>query len=97
MPVESVQSTAANTIGTLAGSLTTLSFLPQVIAVYRRRSARDLSYGYLLTFATGVVCWLLYGVIIAAVPVILTNAVTLTLVLVIVAQKITFERAANRP
>lgn len=96
MPAEAVQSAAANAVGTLAGTLTTLSFLPQVVAVYRRRSARDLSYVYLLAFSAGVVCWLIYGVLIGSVPVIVTNSVTLTLLLVILVQKFTFERGPSR-
>ena len=92
MITASVETSAAVWVGTFAGSMTTLSFLPQVMRVWQRRSAADLSYGYLVAFATGVAAWFIYGVLIRSVPVIITNLVTLTLVCAIVAMKVHFER-----
>jgi MtN3 and saliva related transmembrane protein len=88
-PVEPI---AATYVGSIAGSLTTLSFLPQVIRVYKLKSAHDLSYGYLGMFATGVTAWFIYGLLISSIPVIFTNLVTLSLVLAIIFMKWYFER-----
>ena len=90
-----IETPAATWVGTFAGAMTTLSFLPQVIRVWQRRSARDLSYGYLLVFATGVAAWFLYGLLIRSVPVIVTNISTLALVCAILAMKVQFERSAD--
>ena len=79
-------------VGMVAGSLTTVAFLPQLLAVYRTKSAADLSYGYLFLFSTGIVLWLMYGLLIFKWPVILANAVTLTLVVSILALKLRYER-----
>jgi MtN3 and saliva related transmembrane protein len=87
-----IESSMAVAIGTVAGTLTTASFLPQVITVYRRKSARDLSFAYLLVFAIGVACWFIYGLLIRSVPVVITNVVTLTLVIAIMAMKTQFDR-----
>ena len=84
--------TIVDAIGIAAGTLTTLSFLPQLVSVYRTRSAEDLSYGYLSTFALGVILWLCYGILLHALPVILANAVTLTLVVSIMALKFHYRR-----
>lgn len=92
--ITAIESPAATFVGTVAGTLTTLSFLPQVVRVYQLRSARDLSYGYLLMFAGGVASWLIYGRLIGSLPVIATNAVTLTLLAAIIAMKARF---AARP
>lgn len=92
MLATSVEPIAATYVGSLAGSLTTLSFLPQVIRVYKLKSAHDLSYGYLGMFATGVTAWFVYGVLIRSVPVITTNLVTLALVVAIAAMKWLFQR-----
>ena len=92
MLASSVETTAATYVGSIAGTLTTLSFLPQVVRVYTLRSARDLSYGYLGMFATGVALWFIYGLLIRSVPVIVTNLITLALVCAIVAMKRAFER-----
>jgi MtN3 and saliva related transmembrane protein len=60
-------------IGILAGTLTTIAFVPQVYKTYRSKSAKDLSLGMFLIFFTGVVCWLLYGIIIHNWPIIISN------------------------
>ena len=66
-------------IGMAAGTLTTLSFLPQVIRTARTRSARDLSLGMICFFIVGIILWLMYGIMACAWPIILTNAVTVVL------------------
>jgi MtN3 and saliva related transmembrane protein len=90
--IATIEPAAATWVGTFAGAMTTLSFLPQVVRVWKRRSAADLSYGYLLAFATGVAAWFIYGLIIRSVPVVVTNIVTLALVLAIAAMKVHFEK-----
>lgn len=77
-------------LGFVAGALTTFSFLPQLFRVYRRKSAKDLSYGYLLAFAVGVSLWLVYGILVSDTPIVMTNAVTLALVLGIGGMKIAY-------
>jgi MtN3 and saliva related transmembrane protein len=43
-------------LGLVAGALTTIAFIPQVIKTYQSRSAKDLSLGMFLIFCTGTVC-----------------------------------------
>ena len=66
-------------LGLLAASLTTISFLPQVIKTWKSRSAKDLSLGMFSIFTLGVALWLVYGIAINDLPVILANVVTLIL------------------
>ena len=75
-------------IGHAAGALTTLSFLPQVIKAWRTRSTGDLSLAMLLVFLVGIALWLVYGIILGALPLILANTVTLVLVLVLLGLKL---------
>ena len=74
-------------LGFIAGTLTTLSFVPQVHKAWRTRRCEDLSYGMLLTFGFGVALWLIYGLLLRAAPVIVANAVTLTLIVVLLVMK----------
>jgi len=74
-------------LGFVAGILTTVSFVPQVLHAWRSKSCDDLSWGMLLTFSGGVVLWLVYGIRLRAMPIILANAVTLALLLAIMALK----------
>jgi MtN3 and saliva related transmembrane protein len=78
-------------IGLLAGFCTTAAFLPQVIKTWRSRSAKDLSLGMYSIFCTGVLLWLIYGMIIADLPIIVANAATLMLALSILYFKLSFK------
>lgn len=77
-------------LGTLAGSLTTFAFLPQVLKVIRTRSTHDLSLVMFVIFSVGVALWLLYGLIISSWPIIVANAVTLALCSVILSYKLRY-------
>jgi len=79
------------TIGLIAGILTTVSFLPQVIRVWKTHSTHDLSLIMFLLFTAGVSMWLIYGICLGQLPVIIANAVTLVLALIIIAFKIIYK------
>ncbi len=81
---------SANTIGLLAGTLTTIAFVPQVVKIWKTKHARDLSLGMFAIFSSGVLLWLWYGIKIGATPVIVANAVTLGLSLTILFFKIRY-------
>lgn len=69
--------------GLVAALLTTGSFVPQVMHTLRRRSADDISGLWLVMFGTGIALWFLYGVWLNALPIILANAITFLLLMVI--------------
>jgi MtN3 and saliva related transmembrane protein len=46
-------------LGLLAGTLTTVAFLPQVIRTWKSKSVKDLSLAMLGTFTAEVVCWMI--------------------------------------
>ncbi len=70
---------AVDLVGLAAGTLTTISFVPQVVRIVRTRSAHDISWWMFGIFSVGVALWLWYGIMLGALPVILSNVVTLTL------------------
>jgi len=78
-------------LGLAAGSLTTLSFLPQVIKTWKTKSAKDLSLVMFLLFCLGVALWLAYGILVSDMPVIIANAVTLVLSSIILFFKFRFK------
>ena len=77
-------------VGLAAGFLTTVAFVPQVTKVWKDRSAKELSLKTFVAFSTGVILWLVYGVMLGQFPMILWNAVTLALVGALVAMKLKF-------
>ena len=83
-------------LGLIAGTLTTLAFLPQVIKTWKSRSAQDISLGMFLLFSAGVALWLFSGIRLGAVPIIAANAVTLILSLAILGMKFWFGRRESR-
>ncbi len=76
-----------NYIGIFAGVLTTISFIPQVIKVWKSKSAKDLSAWWLFIFCVGVGSWLVYGFLIIDLLIISANAATILLLLFIVIAK----------
>lgn len=81
---------ASTLIGLAAGSLTTVAFVPQVLKTWRSKSADDISLGMFLLFSAGLLLWLIYGVLIDALPVILANAITLVLSLTVLILKLRY-------
>lgn len=82
-------------LGLAAGTLTTIAFLPQVVKTWRRKSAGDLSLGTFGTLCTGVLLWLIYGILKGDLPIILANAVTLGLVLAVLYLTIRYQQKAG--
>jgi MtN3 and saliva related transmembrane protein len=83
-------------IGYFAAAATTLSFVPQLLRVWRRKSARDISLGMFGLFSAGVFLWTVYGVCIGSWPVIAANSVTLALSLAILFLKLRYDRGGPR-
>ena len=83
---------AVNLIGSVAAICTTISLVPQIIRVYRLKSAREISLIMFLVYSVGLFLWLLYGIFIRSFPVILSNSVTLVLSFAILVLKIRYDR-----
>ncbi len=79
-------------IGSIAAFCTTASFLPQLVRVWRRKSARDISLLMFLLFSFGVACWLAYGIGIGSAPITVANAITLALAVAILVLKVRYDR-----
>jgi MtN3 and saliva related transmembrane protein len=79
-------------LGFVAGVITTISFVPQVVRTYRNKSGRDISLWMMLLFALGITLWLIYGLLLMSLPIILANAVTLVLVMAILVLKLYYAR-----
>ena len=77
-------------LGIIAGTLCTVSFVPQVVRIAKSRNARDISLITFILFSCGVFTWFIYGIAIKEWPVIIANAVTFLLALVILGMKIKY-------
>ena len=70
-------------IGFIAAILTTVAFVPQAYKVWQTKSVSGMSLTMYLIFFCGVLLWLVYGLIINSLPMIIGNAVTIVLTLII--------------
>ena len=83
--------TLITVLGLLAASLTTISFLPQIIKIWKTQKTGDISFIMYITLVTGVFLWLIYGFLIKDLPLILANLVTLILVSSVLFLKIKYK------
>lgn len=77
-------------LGLIAGTLTTIAFLPQLFKTWKSKSAKDVSIEMLIVFSIGVFLWLIYGIYLQALPIILANLLTLIFNLIILGLKIRY-------
>ena len=75
-------------LGLTAACLTTSSFLPQALRIWRTRSARDVSLVMYVMMCAGNTLWLTYGILIGSVSMIFANATCLLMVVSVLSLKI---------
>jgi MtN3 and saliva related transmembrane protein len=78
-------------VGYIAGALTTLSFIPQVVRAWKLKETRDLSLAMLVLFAAGILLWTCYGIWTGSLPIIAANVITFVLVLVLLGLKLRYK------
>jgi MtN3 and saliva related transmembrane protein len=79
-------------IGYVAGTLTTLAFLPQVFHIHRLKSAGELSWKMLIAFSIGLLLWFVYGLYLHSWPMILANGICLCLQFLIIGMKVRYQK-----
>jgi MtN3 and saliva related transmembrane protein len=78
-------------LGLAAGTITSITFVPQVIRIWQTKSAKDLSLLMLLLLITGVLMWLSYGLIVKDTAIIYTNSMVLGMSLIMLYFKFRFK------
>lgn len=78
-------------LGLLAGALTTIAFLPQMYKTWQSKSAKDVSFIMLITFMSGLLLWLVYGLALNALPIIIANGISFIFNLIILVLKIKYK------
>ena len=78
-------------LGLAAGTITSITFLPQVILIFKTRSVKYLSSTMLFLLILGVSMWLAYGIIVKDVAIIYTNSMVLAMSFIMLFFKIKFK------
>lgn len=86
----------AELVGSVAATLTTVSFVPQAVRVLKTGDTEAISLAMYAMFVVGIALWGTYGVMIGSRPVIVSNIVTFALSGLILVQKIRNERRKAR-
>ncbi len=79
-------------LGLVAGALTTISFLPQLVKIIKNKSAKDVSLLMFLVFTLGILLWLVYGILTLTLAIIIANSITIVLALSILILKVKYDR-----
>mgnify|MGYP001227224542 FL=1 len=85
----------ASFFGYFAGFLTTVAFVPQVIKTWKTKSADNFSLAMLLIWCAGIACWIAYGFLLNAVPIIFWNLATLLMGGALLVMKLKFMGSDN--
>ena len=82
----------AESLGFVAGALVTCSIIPQLVRVFKLRSAHEISLLFTALLLLGIITWLAYGISFGLIPVILWNATGAVLVAILLYAKLRYGR-----
>ncbi len=78
-------------LGLVAAVLTTASFVPQVLKVWKQKSTKDISLSMYVVFSLGLGLWLVYGFYINSLSIMIANSITLVLTFAIIWAKLKYK------
>lgn len=73
-------------IGIVAGMLTTIAFIPQVVQVFTNQNLSAISIPFIIIFALGVLLWTIYGIFLHNYVIITFNAIVCASAIIILIQ-----------
>jgi MtN3 and saliva related transmembrane protein len=82
-----MDATSLELFGLIAGAITSMGFIPQLVRGYRTKKLEDVSYYMPVILAIGMVMWLVYGILKDALAVVLANAFAITCCLILILMK----------
>ena len=83
-------------VGSLAATLTTGSFVPQMVKAYRTKKMGDVSTYLMALFASGTTLWLAYGIFKADWVIIIANALGTAFNLILLYMKYVYYYKSSR-
>ena len=66
-------------LGIIAGIFTTFAVIPQIMRVYKLKSAREISLIFTTSMLLGVTIWLVYGIVSGLISLIIWNSIGIVL------------------
>ncbi|MGD0395904.1 MAG: SemiSWEET family transporter [Nitrososphaerales archaeon] len=84
-------------LGLVAGMFVALGYVPQIVRVWRLRSAHEISLSFNLLSLVGSILWLAYGMFLGLTSVIVWNGVNCALLILLLAMKLKYGMKHNTP
>ena len=82
-----MDSTSLELFGLLAGAVTSMGFIPQLIRGYKTKKLDDISYFMPIVLAFGMTLWFIYGLLQEALAVMVANVFGVGCCLVLISMK----------
>ena len=79
-------------VGTAASIASAVTFLPQVIKIWRTKSTKDLAWLTLFFLFLNVSLWFLYGILISDKPIMFTNGIVLSMIITMIYFKSQYDK-----
>lgn len=79
-------------LGLVGGFFTTFAVVPQIMRVYKLKSAREISILYNAMMLLGILIWLAYGIVLGLVPIIIWNIIGAVLIVLLLLSKLKYGR-----
>lgn len=79
-------------LGYIAGAFVTLSLIPQIVRIFKIKSAHDISIVFNSLLLIGILLWLAYGIALKLTPVIIWNAIGAFLTSILLYAKLKYGR-----
>jgi len=83
---------AVEWLGLVGGAIGTFGFIPQVIRVFKLKSAHEISLPWNISFLIGICFWFAYGLILQRFSLILWNSISITLGVALLYAKLKYGR-----
>jgi MtN3 and saliva related transmembrane protein len=83
-------------LGIIAGVFTTFAVVPQIIRVYKLKSAREISLIFTASMLLGIVIWLVYGIVLGLISIIVWNSIGICLNSCLLFVKIKYGRVKDK-
>jgi len=82
----------SESLGLVAGAFVTCSLIPQLIRIFRLKSAREISALFTTLLLLGLFLWLAYGILLGLAPVIIWNAIAALFAVTLLYAKLRYGR-----
>ena len=73
--------------GLIAGAITSMGFIPQLIKGYKTKKLEDISYFMPIVLAIGMTMWFVYGFLLEAIAVMIANLLGVICCLILITMK----------